>query len=76
MTNIIEFKPKKKSSEFERIDELFSLTVWVGNEEEYEIDMLCHEDYDEHDIFIALGCVFLKFGEENGLIEHSDEDDE
>jgi hypothetical protein len=74
MSNIIEFKQKKKSDGFKRTDELFTVTLWVGGDDEYEIDMLTNEDYDELDIFIALGCLFMKYGEDNGLIDHPDDE--
>ena len=74
MSNVIEFKPKSKSSSFQRIDELFTVTLWIGTDDEYEIDMLTHEEYSDHEIFIGLGCLFLKFGQEHGLIENQDDE--
>ena len=69
MSNIIEFKLKKPSDDFKRIDELFSVTMWLGTNDEYEIDMFSNEDYDDEDIFIALQCLYAKFGIEHGFID-------
>jgi hypothetical protein len=48
MSNIIEFKQKKKSDGFKRTDELFTVTLWVGGDDEYEIDMLTNEELVKH----------------------------
>ena len=75
MSNIIEFKLKKPSDDFQRIDELFSVTMWLGTNDEYEIDMFSNEDYDNEDIFIALQCLYAKFGIEHGFIDGESEND-
>ena len=53
MSNIIEFKLKKPSDDFQRIDELFSVTMWLGTNDEYEIDMFSNEDYDNKEIIVV-----------------------
>ena len=72
MSKVIQFKPKTKEDDFKRIDELFNVTMWIGTGDQYELDMMSNEDYADYDIFIALECLYAKFGIEHGFI--SDEE--
>lgn len=73
MSEIIQFKPKPKKDTFRRIDELFHVTMWIGTNNEYEIDMQSHEDYTEHEIFTAIGALYATYGIENNFISIDDD---
>ncbi len=71
MSKVIDFKPKEKP--FKRIDELFYVTMWIGTNNEYEIDMQSHEDYTEYEIFTAIGALYASYGIDNGFISTDDD---
>ena len=76
MSEIIQFKPKPKEDTFRRIDELFHVTMWIGTDDEYEIDMQSHEDYTEHEIFTAIGALYAPYGIENDFISIDDDEED
>lgn len=76
MSEIIQFKPKPKEDTFRRIDELFHVTMWIGTDDEYEIDMESHEDYTEHEIFTAISALYATYGIENDFISIDDDEED
>jgi len=81
MADILPFKlkpigldgAKMKEDTFRRVDELFNITMWIGTDEQYEIDMLSNEDYSDQEIFEGIECLYAKFGIEHGFF--SEEED-
>ena len=47
--------------------------MWIGTDNEYEIDMQSHEDYTEHEIFTAIGALYATYGIENDFISIDDD---
>ena len=47
--------------------------MWIGTNNEYEIDMQSHEDYTEYEIFTAIGALYASYGIDNGFISTDDD---
>ena len=73
MGDLVNFEDRRRAIEYRRIAQLFNVVVHIGTNDEYEIDMECNEDYDRWAIFIALECLYAKYGIENGFL--GDDDD-
>mgnify|MGYP003652268496 FL=1 len=76
MSNIINFQEQKRVVEYRRIAELFNVVMFIGTNDEYEIDMECNEDYDALAVFNGLEVLYAKFGIEHGFLGDADDQEE
>ena len=76
MSNIIDFQKQKRVVEYRRIAQLFNVVMYIGTNDEYEIDMECNEEYDALAIFSGLEVLYAKYGIEHGFLGDTDDQKE